>query len=300
MPRRSHIAAALGLVLLVGCAGPNTSSSASTTSLAPLASTLATHIAPNASVPATQVPGPSAPPVAGEAPTLTLEPVVSGLDAPLDVAVRPADPEAMYVAEQAGRVRVVRDGVVAATPYLDITGQVQAGGERGLLGIAFHPDPEDGRLFVYYTALDGAQVLSSFGSTLDADAADPESETMILRMEDQFGNHNGGALSGLTDTCTSGRATAAEPETRSDRAEASIRCSPRFSGSTSIAPGRTAPPTGSPWTIPTRMDGGHGPRSGPPGSAIPGGSASIGGRTTCGSVTSGRARARRSMSRPQA
>lgn len=194
MPRRSHIAATLGLLLLVGCAGPNSLSSASTTSLAPLASTLATQVAPNASVPPTQVPGPSAPPVAGEAPTLTLEPVVSGLDAPLDVAVRPADPEAMYVAEQAGRVRVVRDGVVAATPYLDIAGQVQAGGERGLLGIAFHPDPEDGRLFVYYTALDGAQVLSSFGSTLDADAADPESETMILRMEDQFGNHNGGAL----------------------------------------------------------------------------------------------------------
>jgi glucose/arabinose dehydrogenase len=127
--------------------------------------------------------------------TLTLDPIASGLGAPLDIALRPGHPDDLYVADQVGRIRLVRDGVVAPDLVLDIAGSVSAGGERGLLGLAFAPDEADDRLFVYYTALDGNQVVSSF--RMDADAPDralPDSEQILLRMEDQFSNHNGGAL----------------------------------------------------------------------------------------------------------
>jgi glucose/arabinose dehydrogenase len=140
-------------------------------------------------------PTPTSTPGQGGVPGVTLEPFVTGLAAPLDVTVRPGDPEGLFVVEQVGRVRVVRDGRLVAAPVLDISGRVEAGGEQGLLGLAFHPDPADGRLFVYYTALDEEQVVASFRMDPDdPDRADPDSETIVLKMADQFGNHNGGAL----------------------------------------------------------------------------------------------------------
>lgn len=121
--------------------------------------------------------------------------VAEGLEAPLDVALRPGDATSMFIVEQGGTVRIVRDGVLNATPFLDIGSLVTAGGEQGLLGMAIHPDPVDGRAFVYYTALDGQQTVASYRTDpSDPDRADLASERVLLRMDDPFGNHNGGAL----------------------------------------------------------------------------------------------------------
>jgi glucose/arabinose dehydrogenase len=130
-----------------------------------------------------------------DAPALELTVIAAGLDSPVDIAVRPDDPDALYVVEQGGRIMVVRDDAVQAQPFLDIAGTVTAGGEQGLLGLVFHPDPVDGRLFVYYTAIDGNQVVSSFrvGSPVEA-AVDPTTEQRLLDMDDPYGNHNGGGL----------------------------------------------------------------------------------------------------------
>ena len=106
-------------------------------------------------------------------------------------------PHDIFVVEQAGTIRIVRDGAVVPQPFLDITSRVHSGGEQGLLGLAFPPEPapDDRRFFVYYTALDGSQVLASFETTPEApDQADPATERIILQMPDQFGNHNGGSL----------------------------------------------------------------------------------------------------------
>jgi glucose/arabinose dehydrogenase len=120
---------------------------------------------------------------------------VGGLDQPLDIAWRATDPDTLFVVEQVGRIRIVRDGVLADEPFLDISQIVTAGGEQGLLGLAFHPDPADPRFFVYYTALDGEQVVASYRTNPDdPDRADAGSETVLLRMADQAANHNGGAL----------------------------------------------------------------------------------------------------------
>ncbi len=174
--------------VLAACAAPGSTDAPVRTPSAPPASS-ATSPAPGASASGT------APPAVGVAPTLTLEPVAGGLDFPLDIAVRPVDPDAMYVAEQAGRIRILRDSGVAEDPFLDISGLVIAGGEQGLLGLAFHPDPADDRLFVYYTARGGDQVLSSFRTDPDDPArARRDSERILLRMDDPYGNHNGGAL----------------------------------------------------------------------------------------------------------
>jgi glucose/arabinose dehydrogenase len=131
----------------------------------------------------------------GEPPRLDLVEVASGLDSPLDIATRPADATSMLLAEQSGRLRVIRDGTLSETPFLDIGDAVQAGGEQGLLGVAVHPDPADGRVVVYYTDRTGAQVVSTFRARDDdPDRADPASEVRLLEMADQFGNHNGGGL----------------------------------------------------------------------------------------------------------
>ena len=90
--------------------------------------------------------------------------VTGGLDAPLDVADAGDGSGRIFVAEQAGRIRIVRDGTLVERPLLDITGRIASGGERGLLGIAFHPGyPTDPRVFVDYTDKSGNTVVSSSG-----------------------------------------------------------------------------------------------------------------------------------------
>jgi glucose/arabinose dehydrogenase len=152
---------------------------------------------PTPSVPTT--PSPAAPSAStgsvGQAPALLLEPVVDGLRDPVDVAWRADDPSSLFVVEQGGGIRIVRDGALIERPFLDIGGIVTAGGEQGLLGLAFHPAATDRRFFVYYTALDGDQVVASYETMPDdPDRADPDSEVILLKMADQFGNHNGGGL----------------------------------------------------------------------------------------------------------
>ena len=191
MTRLAPVRVALTILIVTGCAAPSTTPAAvasSTPSTSPIAS--ASPASPSS------VPTGSTAPVAGSTPPkLTLGVVVGGLEDPLDIAVRPGHPDDVYIAEQAGRVRLVRSGKLVATQVLDIAGTVTAGGEQGLLGLAFDPDPTDGRFFVYYTALDGSQVLASFRMTAaDADVADPASKKILLTMADQYPNHNGGSL----------------------------------------------------------------------------------------------------------
>jgi glucose/arabinose dehydrogenase len=121
--------------------------------------------------------------------------VVNGLDSPVDVAAEGGAADRIFVVEQPGRIRVVTKGQLAPQPFLDISDRISAGGERGLLGLALHPDfPNDPRFFVDYTDKGGNTVVSSFEQSLDADAADPESERVILRVKQPFANHNGGAV----------------------------------------------------------------------------------------------------------
>jgi glucose/arabinose dehydrogenase len=128
-------------------------------------------------------------------------PFVSGLDAPVEIVTAPEDPGRIYVVEQAGRIRVIRNGVLLPTPFLDITAKVKTGGEQGLLGLAFHPAIRND-LFVYYTrprAGDPAGndiVVERYRRSLaDATVADPASAFTILTIPHPGqSNHNGGKI----------------------------------------------------------------------------------------------------------
>jgi glucose/arabinose dehydrogenase len=119
---------------------------------------------------------------------------VGSFDAPVYLTSPPGDRARQFVVEQGGRVRIIRDGRTLGDPFLDISDQVTAGGEQGLLSIAFAPDYRTSGLFyVYFTDEDGDQRIVEYRRR-DADHADPGSARLVLRMPDDESNHNGGLL----------------------------------------------------------------------------------------------------------
>jgi len=133
-------------------------------------------------------------PVTGT-PPLTTQLVVRGLSAPLDLQVPPGDRARLFVVEQGGRIRIVRNGAIVSAPFLDISGRIASGGEQGLLGLAFHPRyAENGRFYVNYTDRQGDSHVSEFRVSANADVADANSERELLFVQQPFDNHNGGGL----------------------------------------------------------------------------------------------------------
>ncbi len=129
-------------------------------------------------------------------PDISLTPVVDGFDRPLGV-VQPDDgTDRLFVVEQSGQIKIVADGAVARRPFLDLTGVVDTNGsERGLLSLAFHPDyAENGFFYVDYTDTNGDSVIARYRVSDDPSLADPESEQVVMRVDQPFPNHNGGLL----------------------------------------------------------------------------------------------------------
>jgi len=124
---------------------------------------------------------------------LRLEPVARGFNAPL-IATNAADgSNRLFVGEQAGLIWTVVDGERSSSPFLDISSRITVGGEQGLLGLAFHPSFEDnGKLYVNYTDVNGNTVIAEYRAS--GDRADPDSERVLLSIDQPFANHNGGAL----------------------------------------------------------------------------------------------------------
>ena len=116
-----------------------------------------------------------------------------GLDAPTGVEFRPGDPGALYVLEQAGRVRVVRKGRVERRPFLDLRRRVRGGGERGLLGLAFAPDhARSNLLYVHYTNRRGDTRVVRYRAR--GSRVDRRSARRLLAVRQPYENHNGGRL----------------------------------------------------------------------------------------------------------
>jgi cysteine-rich repeat protein len=124
--------------------------------------------------------------------------IAQGLDNPVNLAAPRLDPGRIFVLEQRGFVRVIEHGVLLPTPFLDVTSKVQcapACGERGLLGLAFHPDYEsNGRFFLNYTNTAGDTVVARYAVSDDPNAADGASEQIVLTVAQPFANHNGGHI----------------------------------------------------------------------------------------------------------
>jgi glucose/arabinose dehydrogenase len=136
----------------------------------------------------------NAPPAPTGGPGLRARAVVAGLSNPLFLTA-PAGDARLFVVEQPGRIRIVEDGALRPAPFLDIAARVGSGGERGLLGLAFHPRyAENGLLYVNYTDRAGDTRIERYRVSADRDVADPGSATLILGVAQPFANHNGGML----------------------------------------------------------------------------------------------------------
>jgi glucose/arabinose dehydrogenase len=135
----------------------------------------------------------SAAPAAGQRAALSVVPVARGMDAPVHVSAPRTEPGRLYVVEQGGRIRIVEGGRVRETPFLDIRDRVQAGGEQGLLSVAFHPNyAKNRRYYVQYTDRNGDQRVVEYRS--NGLRTNPATERRIAFFDDPYGNHNGGQV----------------------------------------------------------------------------------------------------------
>jgi glucose/arabinose dehydrogenase len=115
---------------------------------------------------------------------------------PLYVTQPPGEDRELFVVEQCGTVRAVRDGAVVERPFLDLSDRVTCGGEQGLLSIAFAPDyRRSGLVYADYTDTAGdTRVVEYRRSRSDPAIADPDSARELLFVDQPYSNHNGGLL----------------------------------------------------------------------------------------------------------
>jgi glucose/arabinose dehydrogenase len=123
---------------------------------------------------------------------------IEGLRLPVDMAQDPTDPSRFYIVQQGGQIVIIKDGALREEPFFqagadNFTGP-QTNWERGLLGLAFAPDYAETRHFyVNYTGAGGATHISRF-TAASATRTDPDSEVVILTIDQPWGNHNGGCV----------------------------------------------------------------------------------------------------------
>jgi len=129
--------------------------------------------------------------------TLKLDPfITAGLSGPVFMT-QPLNDGRIFVVEQGGRIRVIRNGALQTTPFLDIASRVLSGGERGLLSVAFHPNYATNHFFyVYFTTQTNGDIrIERFTTTSNPEVADPATSKLILTVpHSTYSNHNGGLL----------------------------------------------------------------------------------------------------------
>jgi glucose/arabinose dehydrogenase len=140
----------------------------------------------------------------GAVPNLALQEVATGLTRPLYVTQAPGDDARLFILEKAGTIRVVRDGQLQPTPFIDVSSMLMDDGnsERGLLGMAFHPDFATNGLFYLHFSSNGGQGMGAAGDTVvaeftanaDRSAGDPATRRILLTTPGLEPNHNGGQL----------------------------------------------------------------------------------------------------------
>lgn len=122
-----------------------------------------------------------------------LDRVATGFERPVGIVADPVEPSRTYVLEQAGAVRVIENGAVVPAPFLDLRDHVSVGTERGLLGLAFHPDyPDPAEVFVHYTDVNGDTMLQRM--PVADGRAQLAAATLMLQLPQPSAIHNGGQL----------------------------------------------------------------------------------------------------------
>jgi len=137
--------------------------------------------------------------------TAQLERITGGLKSPTVLTHSGDGTDRLFIADLTGKIYVLKNGNLLETPFLGLPDKMvklnPIYDERGLLGLTFHPDYEiNGRFFVYYSApksgegIDHQSIIAEYQVSEDPDVADPESETIIMQIDQPEANHNGGQL----------------------------------------------------------------------------------------------------------
>jgi glucose/arabinose dehydrogenase len=146
---------------------------------------------------------PPSPGLAQAAPDITLTVLQGGLPTPLGVVNAGDGTDRIFIVQQQGSIRIHTGTQLLPTAFLDIrtllppacAGTPPSCGESGLLGLAFHPDYEsNGYFYVYYTDINGDEVIARYSVSSNPNIANPGSATILLRIQDPFANHNGGQI----------------------------------------------------------------------------------------------------------
>ncbi len=129
--------------------------------------------------------------------TVAIQSFATGFTSPVEIT-HPANDARLFVVEQGGNIKILNpDGTVNATPFLTLTSAtIASGGERGLLGLAFHPNyASNGYFYVDYTrASDGATVIARYSVSANPNVADASSASILMTIAQPFANHNGGTV----------------------------------------------------------------------------------------------------------
>ena len=130
--------------------------------------------------------------------TLSLNVFASGYSNPIFITHAPGDSTRLFVVERSGRIMIIRNGSQVTRPFLNITSRVLTGGERGLLGMAFHPNfPDSNYLYVNYVGdslFNDYTRISRFTVSSDPDSAIAASELVLIAIYQPQTNHNGGMI----------------------------------------------------------------------------------------------------------
>jgi len=128
----------------------------------------------------------------GGTPPTTIR-VANGLSNPLFVTHAPGDFQRIFIVEQGGKIRILQNGQLLTPAFLDLDTISLFSGERGLLGLAFHPDyTTNGRFFIYYVNNSSNIVIAGYTVSSNPDIADPIETTILTIAHPTFQNHYGG------------------------------------------------------------------------------------------------------------
>ena len=124
-----------------------------------------------------------------------LKTVATGLDFPLYLTTAPGDNNRLFIVEKGGLIRIIKNGALLETPFLDIRNLVSTGGEQGLLGLAFDPGyVTNGRFYVSYTDTAGDSRIVRYRVSGNPDVSQTAPDRVILSIDQPFANHNGGNI----------------------------------------------------------------------------------------------------------
>jgi glucose/arabinose dehydrogenase len=131
--------------------------------------------------------------------------IVQGITAPVYLDAPHDGSNRMFVVEQTGQIRIIKEGKILPVPFLDVSAKMDKLGsgysEKGLLGLAFHPQfKTNGRFYVYYSAPpsnsreDHHSVVAEYKTSVSSDVANANSEKVLMRISQPESNHNGGQM----------------------------------------------------------------------------------------------------------